>query len=77
MVPGPCPWELAWALGQHTVPAHARRAGDQPEVVLSYYPALTPTQTAAALQAANFQLVGHDDIAHQLRVLRPKPPCPA
>lgn len=62
-------WKLAGPLAQGTVPAHARRAASQLEVVLTYYPALTPAQARAALLTAEFQVLSQDDFAHQLRVV--------
>ena len=71
VAPLPGRWKLAGALAQDQVPDHARRAGNHVEVVLSYYPSLTPAQAVAALQAADFRLVSKDDFGHQLRVLLP------
>jgi PKD repeat protein len=62
-------WKLAGQLAQGTVPAHARRAAGQLEVVLTYYPALTPAQARAALVGAEFQVASQDDFAHQMRVV--------
>jgi len=76
VAPMPGRWKLAGALAQGDVPAHARRAGGLVEVVLSYYPALTAAQATAALLAADFRLAGHDDFAHQLRVLLPEAAVP-
>ena len=72
VVPVPGAWKLAGPLAHGTVPAHARRAAGQVEVVLTYYRALTAAQATAALQAADFVLAGHDDFAHQLRVRLPE-----
>jgi PKD repeat protein len=65
-------WKLAGQLAVGTVPAHARRSGGRLEVVLNYYPTLTPAQAVAALRQAEFTLVEQDDFAHQLRVLLPE-----
>ncbi|WP_052732572.1 S8 family serine peptidase [Hymenobacter terrenus] len=71
MAPMPGRWKLAGELAHGRVPEHARRPSNQVEVVLTYYPALAPATAAAALQAADFRLVSHDEFAHQLRVLLP------
>ena len=72
VAPVPASWKLAGDLAQNRVPDHARRAGGQVEVVLTYYSALTPEAAKNALQAADFRLVSQDDFAHQLRVLLPQ-----
>ena len=69
IAPIPGRWKPAGALAQGTVPTHARRSDTRLEVVLTYYPALTPAQAVAALSSADFQMVGQDDFAHQLNVV--------
>ena len=69
IAPMPGRWKLAGALAQGTVPTHARRGDARLEVVLTYYPALTPAQAVAALSGAEFRVVGQDDFAHQLHVV--------
>ena len=72
VTPMPSHWKLAGALAQGTVPAHARRAGSQLEVVLSYHPALTAAQATEALRSAGFQPAGQNDFAHQLTAVIPE-----